>query len=136
MIQTLEEAAIKYREEQFKNGEYSINIKDIERRCEIDFCAGAKWNGEQSQWISVKDRLPTESQRVLAGILYYCKYSDREPEYPQWITPFTYKDGKWVDDAEIVYLGKSACKDDIEVICWMPIPSLDEILKERRKTLK
>ena len=39
-------------------------------------------------------------------------------------------------DSDISYLGKSVEKDDIKVICWMPILSFDEILEANRDVLE
>ena len=35
-----------------------------------DFQCGAEWQSKQSPWISVKERLPEEGQRVLVGFLW------------------------------------------------------------------
>ena len=87
---------------------------------------------KQSPWISVEKRLPNKGQRVLVGFLYYYKYYDREAESRKHIDVFTYENGIWTTDSDISYLGKSVEKDDIKVICWMPIPSFDEILEANR----
>lgn len=100
------------------------------------FIAGAEWQSMQSPWISVKERLPDKGQRVLVGFLYYYKYADREVESRKHIDVFTYENGIWTTDSDISYLGKSVEKDDIKVICWMPIPSFDEILEANRDVLE
>ena len=42
-------------------------------------------------WISVKERLPEEGQRILVGFLFYYKYYDREAESRRYVDIFTYK---------------------------------------------
>lgn len=100
------------------------------------FKEGAEWHARQSLWISIEERLPDKGQRVLVGFLYYYKYDDREAESRKYIDVFTYENGIWTTDSDISYLGKSVEKDDIKVICWMPIPSFDEILEANRDVLE
>ena len=102
----------------------------------IGFKEGARWQAKQSPWISIEERLPDKGQRVLVGFLYYYKYDDREAESRKHIDVFTYENGIWTTDSDISYLGKSVEKDDIKVICWMPIPSFDEILEANRDVLE
>lgn len=133
MKQTLEEAA----------NRYVLNppildsgiLKGIENEKRA-FIAGANWQAKQSPWISVKERLPDEKERVLVGFLYYYKYDNREAESRKHIDIFTYENGVWTTDSDISYLGRNVQKDDIKVICWMPIPSFDEILKANRDVLE
>lgn len=130
MKQTLEEAA----------KEYANDCRNRQRHCEpyciVDFIAGAEWQSKQSPWISVKERLPEEGQRILVGFLYYYKYADREVESPKHIDIFTYENGWWIDDSDNAYRGKEVTEDDIKVICWQPIPSFDEILEANRDVLE
>ena len=100
------------------------------------FASGVEWQKKQSPWIRVEERLPDEEQRVLVGFLYYYKYDDREAESRKHIDVFTYENGIWTTDSDISYLGKSVEKDDIKVICWMPILSFDEILEANRDVLE
>lgn len=100
------------------------------------FRKGAEWHAKQSPWIRVEERLPDEEQRVLVGFLYYYKYDDREAESRKHIDVFTYENGIWTTDSDISYLGKSVEKDDIKVMCWMPILSFDEILEANRDVLE
>jgi hypothetical protein len=60
MKQKLEEAAKEYYER------YKIHLaKDIFRPRVVDiFKSGAEWQSKQSPWISVKERLPEEGQKV------------------------------------------------------------------------
>ena len=131
MKQTLEEAAIEscVIDRSIYNDEYQPYYL-------YGFKDGAEWQSKQSPWISVKERLPDKGQRVLVGFLYYYKYDDREVESRKHIDVFTYENGIWTTDSDISYLGKSVEKDDIKVICWMPIPSFDEILEANRDVLE
>jgi len=130
MKQTVEEAAKKY----------SNDCRNRQLHCEpyciVDFISGAEWQSKQSPWISVKERLPEEGQRILVGFLYYYKYADREVESPKHIDIFTYENGWWIDDSDNAYRGKEVTEDDIKVICWQPIPSFDEILEANRDVLE
>lgn len=128
MKQTLKEAARKYADEIYDTADRGI----LYRETQDDFIAGAEWHAKQSPWISIEERLPDKGQRVLVGFLYYYKYDDREAESRKHIDVFTYENGIWTTDSDISYLGKSVEKDDIKVICWMPIPSFDEILEANR----
>lgn len=134
MKKTVEEAARIHRIAEFPNGEYPIGIKDIEQQSEEDFKAGAEWQSKQSPWISVEERLPDKGQRILVGFLYYYKYDDREAESRSYIDVFTYENGIWTTDSDISYRGKNVSKHDIKVICWMPIPSFDQILEANKDT--
>ena len=100
------------------------------------YAKGYEAGTKQSPWISVEERLPEEGQRVLVGFLYYYKYDDREAESRKHIDVFTYENGIWTTDDDISYLGRSVKKDDIKVICWMPILSFDEILEANRDVLE
>lgn len=132
MKQTLEEAARKYADEIYDPADRGILYRETQK----DFIAGAEWHAKQSPWISIEERLPDKGQRVLVGFLYYYKYDDREAESRKHIDVFTYENGIWTTDSDISYLGKSVEKDDIKVICWMPIPSFDEILEANRDVLE
>lgn len=138
MKQTVEEAARKYADENSWIPEelHDSEIPDYIEHFAKHFMAGAEWQAKQSPWISVNERLPDKGQRVLVGFLYYYKYDDREAESRKHIDVFTYENGIWTTDSDISYLGKSVEKDDIKVICWMPIPSFDEILEANRDVLE
>lgn len=131
MKQTLESAAINELFFSYACTSRSLSFEGLvyDRNAMLNmFRKGAEWHAKQSPWISVEERLPNKGQRVLVGFLYYYKYDDREAESRKHIDVFTYENGIWTTDSDISYLGKSVEKDDIKVICWMPIPSFDEIL--------
>ncbi|MDC2620828.1 DUF551 domain-containing protein [Bacteroides ovatus] len=142
MKQTLEEAAYDYATNKTKFRKEVLKEVDpdnyVSRKSDYmeDFQCGAEWYAKQSPWISIEERLPDKGQRVLVGFLYYYKYDDREAESRKHIDVFTYENGIWTTDSDISYLGKSVEKDDIKVICWMPIPSFDEILETNRDVLE
>ena len=142
MKQTLEEAAYDYATNKTKFRKEVLKEVDpdnyVSRKSDYmeDFQCGAEWYAKQSPWISIEERLPDKGQRVLVGFLYYYKYDDREAESRKHIDVFTYENGIWTTDSDISYLGKSVEKDDIKVICWMPILSFDEILEANRDVLE
>jgi hypothetical protein len=139
MKQTLESAAINELFFSYACTSRSLSFEGLvyDRNAMLNmFRKGAEWHAKQSPWISVEERLPNKGQRVLVGFLYYYKYDDREAESRKHIDVFTYENGIWTTDSDISYLGKSVEKDDIKVICWMPIPSFDEILEANRDVLE
>lgn len=147
MKHTVEEAARIEREkilQELKDGYskhkdtslYNAFAATIEKYAVPLFKDGAEWQSMQSPWISVKERLPEEGQRILVGFLYYYKYADREVESRKHIDIFTYENGVWVNDNGKSYLGKDVTRRDIKVICWQPIPSFDEILKAEQDVLE
>lgn len=113
--------------EDFKN----ISDIDLEKFGETNFIQGAEWQTKQSPWISVKEQLPDEGQRVLVGFFYRYKYFDREAESRKFVDIFTYENDRWTNDDNTSYLGEKVAKDDIKIVCWMSISSFDEILKNR-----
>ena len=139
MKQTLESAAINELFSSYACTSRSLSFEGLvyDRNAMLNmFRKGAEWHAKQSPWISIEERLPDKGQRVLVGFLYYYKYDDREAESRKHIDVFTYENGIWTTDSDISYLGKSVEKDDIKVICWMPIPSFDEILEANRDVLE
>ena len=139
MKQTLESAAINELFFSYACTSRSLSFEGLvyDRNAMLNmFRKGAEWHAKQSPWLSVEERLPNKGQRVLVGFLYYYKYDDREAESRKHIDAFTYENGIWTTDSDISYLGKSVEKDDIKVICWMPIPSFDEILEANRDVLE
>ncbi len=140
MKQTVEEAVVDFADYELKNLDklpFVVSAKaDYDNGLTKGFKSGAEWQSKQSPWISVKERLPEEGQRILVGFLYYYKYADREVESRKHIDIFTYENRWWIDDSDNSYLGKDVTSDDIKVICWQPIPSFDDILEENRDVLE
>lgn len=120
----------------------SLLANRINQPCVIEYylrkvyAKGYEAGTKQSPWIRVEERLPDEGQRVLVRFLYYYKYADREAESRSHTDIFTYENGVWTTDDDISYLGRNVQKDDIKVICWLPIPSFDEILEANRDVLE
>lgn len=82
------------------------------------FIAGAEWQAKKSPWISVKDKLPYDIQGDKLLIRYLGKYG-----YDICIGMFI-ENGNFID--------KSG-NDVYNVIQYMPIPSLDEILESSQR---
>lgn len=127
MKQTVEEAAKEYiykarasfvgitpeeYEEQI-NPEYPYNV-GTDEDFESLFIAGADWQAKQSPWISVEERLPEELESVLVGTNY---------------------EGRYYYEVAFVMNGKWVCHNS-KPICWMPIPSFDEILEDNNDVLE
>lgn len=90
------------------------------------FKEGAKWQAKQSPWISMKERLPEDTNEKLVmlvdgtiRIAHYDEDYNEDMEYHFWY-----------DCAA----SESYHRDD--VIYWMPIPSFDEILEANRDVLE
>lgn len=117
MKQTVEEAAKEYYER------YKIHLaKDIFRPRVVDiFKSGAEWQSKQSPWISVKERLPEEGQKVF--VLTMCCGVSRILIERFCKTSAFDKDNRWVFGNSIV-------------LAWFPIPSFDEILEANRDVLE
>lgn len=131
---TVEEAASAYLQKILESTDFEVNFEednydagsrdavfDVTERA---FIAGAEWQSKQSPWISVKERLPEEGQRVV----FILEWRGIHRGYFAGL----YKKGKW-ETEERVY-------DTISfygiVIYYMPIPSFDEILEENRDVLE
>lgn len=90
------------------------------------FRKGAEWQAKQSPWISMKERLPEDTNEKLVmlvdgtiRIAHYDEDYNEDMEYHFWY-----------DCAA----SESYHRDD--VIYWMPIPSFDEILEANRDVLE
>lgn len=81
---------------------------------EAAFIKGAEWQAKQSPWINVKERLPEELESVLVGTNY---------------------EGRYYYEVAFVMNGKWVCHNS-KPICWMPIPSFDEILEVNKDVLE
>lgn len=83
------------------------------------FIAGAKWQTEQSPWISVEERLPETNKEVLV----LCR---RKRSGVYFIIENAYENGDWVTKSAMFY----------ETVAWMPIPSFDDILEANKDVLE
>lgn len=134
MKQTVEKAASAYLQKILESTDFEVNFEednydagsrdavfDVTERA---FIAGAEWQSKQSPWISVKERLPEEGQRVV----FILEWRGIHRGYFAGL----YKKRKW-ETEERVY-------DTISfhgiVIYYMPIPSFDEILEANRDVLE
>ena len=128
MKQTVEEAAVDFADYELKNLDnlsFVVSAKaDYDNGLTKGFKSGAEWQSKQSPWISVKERLPEEGQRVV----FILEWRGIHRGYFAGL----YKKGKW-ETEERVY-------DTISfhgiVIYYMPIPSFDEILEANRDVLE
>lgn len=85
------------------------------------FKAGAEWQSKQSPWISVKERLPEEGQKVFVLVMWYGIPCIREEKFCR---------SSNLDTKERWIFGNSI------VLAWMPIPSFDDILESNRDVLE
>ena len=126
MKQTVEEAARENILFNHRTVDRTLFGKDLARFGEINFIQGAEWQPKQSPWISVKERLPEDTNEKLVAledgtirIAHYDEDYNEDMEYHFWY-----------DCAA----SESYHRDD--VIYWMPIPSFDEILESNRDVLE
>lgn len=108
MKQTVEEAAREY------SSQWAWNSQPDMWQSEKDFKAGAEWQSRQSPWISVKERLPEELESVLVETNY---------------------EGRYYYEVAFVMNGKWVCHNS-KPICWVPIPSFDEIFEANKDVLE
>ncbi len=104
---------------------YSNDCRNRQRHCEpyciVDFISGAEWQSKQSPWISVKERLPEEGQKVF--VLTMCFGVSRILIERFYKTNAFDKDNRWIFGNSIV-------------LAWFPIPSFDDILEANRDVLE
>lgn len=81
------------------------------------FRAGAKWQANQSPWISVEDAVPNENANGICQVKYVdgsiVEIAMRKVKY--WIYPY-------IEHGYVTH--------------WRPIPSFDEILEANKDVLK
>ena len=85
------------------------------------FIAGAEWQAKQSPWISVKERLPEEGQKVFVLVIRYGVPSIREEKFRR--NSNLDRKERWIHGNSIV-------------LAWMPIPSFDQILEANKDVLQ
>lgn len=119
MKQTVEAAASENILFNHRTVDRTLFGKDLAKFGEINFIQGAEWQSKQSPWISVKERLPENEDRVLV----LCKMK-RFNSYFTLVN--NYIDGEWETKILAHY----------DTVAWMPIPSFDEILEANRDVLE
>lgn len=119
MKQTVEEAARENILFNHRTVDRTLIGKDLAKFGEMNFVQGAEWQSNQSPWISVKERLPENEDRVLV----LCKMK-RFNSYFTLVN--NYIDGEWETKILAHY----------DTVAWMPIPSFDEILEANRDVLE
>ena len=82
---------------------------------------GAEWQAKQAPWISVKERLPKEGQKVFVLVMCYGTPCIREEKFCR--NSNLDKKGMWIHGNSIV-------------LAWFPIPSFDEILEANKDVLE
>lgn len=123
MKQTVEEVAREAAEDCYEcQYDDSLEMRLVKEA----FRQGAEWQSKQSPWISVKERLPEDTNEKLVAledgtirIAHYDEDYNEDMEYRFWY-----------DCAA----SESYHRDD--VIYWMPIPSFDDILEANRDVLE
>lgn len=127
MKQTVEEAAYDYATNKTKFRKDVLKEVDadtyVSRHADSmdDFQCGAEWQSKQSPWISVKERLPEEGQKVF--VLTMCCGVSRILIERFYKTNAFDKDNRWIFGNSIV-------------LAWFPIPSFDDILEANRDVLE
>lgn len=89
--------------------------------CSEDFIAGAEWQAKQSPWIRVEDKDGCDTSDD-------CVVMTKNFEI---FKAYFSSENKWMKSNGGYY-------DEVidDVICWMPIPSFDEILEANRNVLE
>ena len=121
MKHTVEEAARKNILFNHRTVDRTLIGKDLAKFGEMNFVQGAEWQSKQSPWISVKERLPEEGQKVFV-LTMCCGVLRILIERFYKINAFD-KDNRWIFGNSIV-------------LAWFPIPSFDDILEENRDVLE
>ena len=115
MKQTVEEVAWEAAEDCYEcHYDDSLEMRLVKEA----FRQGAEWQSKQSPWISVKEQLPEEGQKVFVLVMCYGTPYIREEKFCR--NSNLDKKGMWIHGNSIV-------------LAWLPIPSFDEILKNNNK---
>lgn len=123
MKQTVEEAAKEYAKsviDSFGTNGVPSSISAIKGMITLGFENGAEWQAKQSPWISVKERLPEEGQKVFVLVICYGVPSIREEKFRR--NSNLDRKERWIHGNSIV-------------LAWMPIPSFDQILEANKDML-
>lgn len=115
MKQTVEEVAREAAEDCYEcQYDDSLEMRLVKEA----FRQGAEWQSKQSPWISVKEKLPEEEQKVFVLTMCYgVPYIQKE----------TFRRSNNLDTKGMWIHGNSI------VLAWLPIPSFDDILEENRR---
>lgn len=118
MKQTVEEAAKEAAEDCYEcQYDNSLEMRLVKEA----FRQGAEWQSKQSPWISVKERLPEENQKVFVLVMWYGIPCIREEKFCRSSNLDTKE--RWIHRNSIV-------------LAWFPIPSFDDILEANRDVLE
>lgn len=109
MRQTPQEAAKEYCKAWGMEDGHGYGVKDTYM---IGFVQGAKWQWEQSPWISVEEKLPVDNE----GVFFVVEWVDHGKGYFVGL----YRNGYWESDHRIFPPSSQMGK----VTHWMPIPLL------------
>lgn len=108
------------------------------------FRKGVEWRAKQSPWISVKERLPEKPKHDWVLVVVRDKRDGfigipqigelRDDGFWHTVTSDSFN----TQNFRLIYKTTDILGDFLkqEVICWMPIPSFDEILEANRDTLE
>lgn len=121
MKQTVEEAARENILFNHRTVDRTLFGKDLAKFGEMNFVQGAEWQSKQSPWISVKERLPEEGQKVFVLVMYYGTPCIREEKFCR--NSNLNRKGMWIHGNNIV-------------MAWFPTPSFDDILEANRDVLE
>lgn len=121
MKQTVEEAARENILFNHRTVDRTLFGKDLAKFGEMNFVQGAEWQSKQSPWISVKERLPEENQKVFVLVMWYGIPCIREEKFCRSSNLDTKE--RWIHRNSIV-------------LAWFPIPSFDNILEANKDVLE
>lgn len=117
MKQTVEDAAKEAAEDCYEcQYDDSLEMRLVKEA----FRQGAEWQSKQSPWISVKERLPEENQKVFVLVMWYGIPCIREEKFCRSSSLNTKE--RWIHRNSIV-------------MAWFPVPSFDDILEANRDVL-
>ena len=118
MKQTVEDAAKEAAEDCYEcQYDDSLEMRLVKEA----FRQGAEWQSKQSPWISVKERLPEENQKVFVLVMWYGIPCIREEKFCRSSSLNTKE--RWIHRNSIV-------------MAWFPVPSFDDILYANRDMLE
>lgn len=122
MKQTVEQAANEYMETlPVKAAIKCGDIEDLESHIKVAFKTGYEWQSKQSPWISVEDKDGCDtSDDCIVMTEHFEIFKSYFSSKNEWIKCNNGYYDEMIED----------------VICWMPIPSFDDILEANKDVLK